>query len=467
MPRGASWGDDGNIIAALNSLNPLSSVPATSGTPRRVTKLASGEITHRWPQVLPGSQAVLFTASPVSIGLDDANINVTVLKTGVTKILQRGGYYGRYLPSGHLIYLQRGVLFGVGFDAERLELRGTPAPLVEDIAKDSGLGGGQFDFSTTGTLTYLPGQGAAQTWPIGWLDSSGKLETLLATPGAYYFPRFSPEGQRLAFVSSSKGQDIFVYDLERRATTRLTFDARANLPVWSPDGKHIVYRSAAGGFRLWWVRSDGAGEPVLLLENQDNLVPTSFSPDGRRLAYQEVNPETGYDLWTLPLDLTNPDRPKPGTPELFLRTPVDERSSQFSPDGRWIAYRSTEPTGDDIFVRPFPGPGGRWQVSAGGGLYAFWSKNGHELFYEAPDRRIMVVEYTARGDSFMPGPPRVWCDRQIFNPGVLHMDLAPDGKRFAVLVPPENARPEKGSVHVVFLQNFFDELRRRVPTGGK
>src|SRR5262249_22214028 len=160
-----------------------------------------------------------------------------------------------------------------------------------------------------------------------------------------------------------------------------------------------------------------------------------------------VNPETGFDLWTLPLDMTDPDRPKPGKPEPFLRTPADERVSSFSPDGRWIAYRSNESGTDEIYVRPFPGPGGKWQISVAGGLYAFWGKNGRELFYEAADQRVMKLEYTVKGDSFLPGTPRVWSESRIFNPGVSHMDLSPDGKRFAVLVPAENAGPAKGSVH--------------------
>jgi hypothetical protein len=184
-----------------------------------------------------------------------------------------------------------------------------------------------------------------------------------------------------------------------------------------------------------------------------------------RLACFEQNPDTGFDLWTLPLDLTDPDHPKPGKPEPFLSTPANEILPRFSPDGRWIAYRSDESgTNDEIYVRPFPnGSGGRWQISTGGGLYAFWSNNGRELFYETTDNRIMVVDYTVNSDSFVPGKPRPWSDRQLFYAGSPHLDLAPDGKRFAVLALPETPPGEKGSVHVTMLLNFFDELRRRIP----
>jgi serine/threonine-protein kinase len=442
-------------------------VPAGGGTPQRLTKLARGEITHRWPQVLPGSQTVLFTASPTSIGMDDADIEVIALKTGVTKILQRGGYFGRYVPGGYLLYVHQGVLFGVGFDTDRLEVRGTPTPLVQDVAGDTSLGGGQLDISETGTLVYLAGKEATSKWPIAWLDSSGRTEPLMDTPGAYYYPRISPDGRRLAFAVSGKGQDLFVYDLDRKVTARLTFDGRSALPVWSPDGKHIAYRSAAGGFGLWWVRSDGAGEPERLLQSQNNVVASSLSPDGRRLAYMEVDPETSFDIWTLPLDLSDPDHPKPGKPESFLRTPFSESGLNFSPDGRWIAYSSNESGTQEIYVRPFPGPGGKWQISARVRSYAFWTKDGHSLFYEATDRRIMVVDYTVNANSFIPGKPRVWSDRPIFSPGVAHLDLAPDGKHFVVLAPPENGAPGTGSVHVTFLENLFDELRRRIPPGGR
>jgi hypothetical protein len=233
--------------------------------------------------------------------------------------------------------------------------------------------------------------------------------------------------------------------------------------VWAPDGKHLIFQSASNGFTFSWIRSDGAGEPQRLLKQASVVSPWDFSATGQ-LAYLERNPETGLDIWTLPLDLSDPDHPKPGEPEPFLRTPRDESVPRFSPDGRWIVYRSNESGNVEIYVRPFPAAGGgKWQISVGGGLYALWSSNGRELFYETPDYRIMVVDYKVEGASFVPGKPRVWSDKQLFYPGTMNMDQAPDGKRFAVVVPVENAGPEKGSVHVVFLQNFFDELKRRIP----
>jgi Tol biopolymer transport system component/predicted Ser/Thr protein kinase len=466
---GATWGEDGNIIAALSQIAGLSRLSAAGGEPQPLTKLGTGEVTHRWPQILPGGDRVLFTSSPSLFTLDSARIEAVSLKTGERDILQRDAYFGRYLPSGHLVYVHQGVLFGVAFDPGRLELRGTPAPLLEDVASNASTGG-KFDFSRTGTLIYLPGKAAVQAWPVVWLDRSGKTQPLIATPGIYYHPRFSPDGKRLALaVRSDKGTDLFVYDWQRDTMMRLTFGAQGRGPVWTPDGKHIAFWSVfANGHALSWIRSDGAGKAEPLLESHNIVTPYSFSPDGQRLAYFVINAETGHDIWTLPLDLTDPDHPKPGKPEPFLRTPADEFVPAFSPNGRWIAYLSNESGRFEIYVRPFPGGGrGKWQISTGGGLYAIWSNNGRELFYESLDNRIMVLDYTVNGDSFVPGKPRLWSDKQIYYAGVTNLALAPDGKRFAVFPMPEAAPGEKGSVHVTFLLNFFDELKRRLPPGGR
>jgi Tol biopolymer transport system component len=244
----------------------------------------------------------------------------------------------------------------------------------------------------------------------------------------------------------------------------LTITGHAGVPVWAPDGKHLAFRFIGNPDDLLWIRSDGSGDPQELLRGPNLTFPSSFSPDGSRLAYVERSPKTGYDLWTLPLDLTDPDHPKPGKPEPFLRTPNDEFAPRFSPDGRWISYRSNETGSNQIYVRPFPNSsGGRWQISSGGALFALWSNNGRELFYETMNNRIMVVDYSVEGGVFVPGKPRLWSDKQLFYTGSLNLDLAPDGKRFAVLAQPETPPGEKGTVHVTMLFNFFDYLKRVIP----
>jgi Protein kinase domain/WD40-like Beta Propeller Repeat len=217
IPRGASWGDDGNIVAALSNGGGLSVIPADGGEPRPLTTISEGDPTHRWPQVLPGAKAVIFTANAPTINsYEDATIDVQSLETGERRTLWRGGYFGRYVPTrgtrGHLVYVRRGVVFAVPFDPDRLALEGTPSPLLEDVAADPGSAAGHFDVSRTGTLIYKSGTGL-MPWTIGLLDAEGKAEPLLPKPELYYSPRFSPDGQRLAVgIDSGKGADLYIYD---------------------------------------------------------------------------------------------------------------------------------------------------------------------------------------------------------------------------------------------------------------
>jgi serine/threonine-protein kinase len=229
--------------------------------------------------------------------------------------------------------------------------------------------------------------------------------------------------------------------------------------LWSPDGKHIAYNSSQTG--LFWIRSDGSGSPEQLTKSEHILFPGSFSPDGKRLAYTEVIPETGFDIWMLPLEGDDQDHPKAGKPEPLLRTPVNERDPAFSPDGRWLAYTSDESGAFEVYVRPSTGQGSKWRISAEGGEFPIWSQRQRELFYQTSDNRIMVVPYVVNADSFAVGKPRFWSDYQLARaPSGHSMDLSPDGKHFAVLMPPE---PGAHGTEITFLLNFFDELRRKAP----
>jgi serine/threonine-protein kinase len=463
---GADWGDDGNIIATLNVLGGLWRIPGAGGVARSITGLASGDLAYCWPQVLPGG-VILFTASASPLQFEDADIEVFTPKTNQTKILLHGGYYARYLPSGHLVFMHQGLLFGTRFDPKHLVLNGTPTALLDDVNANPLTGAGEFNFSRTGTFIYASGKRIAQAWQLDWLDSSGRLQPLMDKPGAYALPRFSPDGRKLAFVENG---NVSVHDLERDTTIRLTFTGNVSTqPVWAPDGRHIVFGSNSS---LFWIRSDGVGNPYRLFESRPDPRPWSFSPDGRWLAYFVVTPPpqdpsaslTGFDIWILPLDLTNPDEPRAEKPQAFLRTAANELLPAFSPDGRWIAYRSNESGTPEIYVRPFPAAdGGKWQISNGGGLYGLWSKNGRELFYETLDNRIMVVDYRVDGAAFVPGRPRLWSDKRVSGRETLHLDLAPDGKRFVVLAQTEIPGREDGSAHVTMLFNFFDDLKKRIP----
>ena len=470
---GGSWGEDHNIIAALTTTGGvLSQVPDVGGAPKALTELAPGEITHRWPQILPGNKAVLFTSNRSSVtGFDSASIEVVTLQDHRRKTLLRGGTYARYVPTsntskgaGHLIYINNGTLFAVPFDLATLAVSGTPAPLLEQVSYSSLNGNAQFDFSRAGTLMYRSGLEQGGMGTLEWLDAGGKLQPVLAKPGSYSSPHVSPDGKLLAFsVSNGGGSNIWVYDWQRDATAHLTFgEGNFTFPVWSPDGRYIVFHGDAG---IYWARADGAGKPQLLIQGQYGQFPWSFSPDGKRLAYAEQSQHNQLDLWTVPME-NGDGQLRAGKPQVFLQTPANELYPAFSPDGRWIAYRSTESGNSEIYVRAFPDNGGKWLISNSGGVVPVWSRNTAELFYRTPEQQIMVVPYATKEDSFLAGKPRLWSEKRLAQTAnSQNFDITPDGKRFAVLMPVTTQEDQRAQTHLIFLMNFFDEILRKVPPG--
>ncbi|MEK7404940.1 MAG: hypothetical protein AAB225_07515, partial [Acidobacteriota bacterium] len=290
---------------------------------------------------------------------------------------------------------------------------------------------------------------------------------LPAKPGNYLAPRLSPDGKRLAVIRYEAGdQVLWVYEWQRNIMNRLAVTPdRDDSPVWSPDGRHIALRS---GRVIHWIRADGSSKPKRLTDSKNWQSPFSFSPDGKRLAFVEFTDETRWDIWTLPLAGDDSDDPRPGKPELFLRTRFTEYAPAFSPDGRWLAYTSNESGSFEVYVQPFPHGGVKWQVSSAGGGAPVWSRTRPELLYLMPDNRIMAVTYSAKGDAFIPETRRVWSEKRLAPiPAWWNFDLAPDGNRVIALMPPPGAEEEKPQTRLTFLLNFFDELRRRVPAGGK
>jgi Tol biopolymer transport system component/DNA-binding winged helix-turn-helix (wHTH) protein len=453
---GGSWGEDGSIVAGLNFR--LSRISSTGGTPARLMELASGEIAHRWPQVLPGGKAVLFSAYTSMTGLDGATIEALSSRDGRRKTLVRGGTFGRYLPGGHLVYIDKGTLFAVPFDPDRLEVHGTPVPVLEDVAYSAAWGSAQIEFSKTGTLVYRGGKVAGGLVTVRWLDGSGNEQPLLPVPGNYLSPTLSPDGGRLALTSAG---DIWVYELRRGSMTRLTFGGGYGNPLWTPDGRYIVFRAARG---MFWTRADGTVQPQPLTQSTNQQISWSFSGDGKRLAFVELNSASRADIWTLPVE-TSSSGLRAGKPEVFLQTPFNERGPAFSPDGRWIAYQSNESGRYEVYVHAFPDGHGKRQISGDTGTNPAWSRNGRDLFFwtfGGPRNHLMAASYRVLGDSFVADKPRVWSEkRPVTFTSTRSYDPAPDGKRIVALMPAET--PEEPPGHLIFLLNFFDELRRRVP----
>jgi eukaryotic-like serine/threonine-protein kinase len=430
-------------------------VPSAGGEPVELTRLGKGERTHRHPQVVPEHQLLLFTAAGDSVNYDNAQIIAQSLKTGARTTLVRGGHSPVYLSTGHLLYQHEGTLYAARFDARRMALTSLPAPVLEGVS--SSAGGSLLSVSRDGTLVYFQGADISNgSGTIVWLDAAGKQQELHSVPGNYSHLRLSPDNRRLAFaLRTEEGSDIWVKDLERGATSRLTFTSGNNgHPIWTPDGKAIVYRN---GPDIYWIPSDGSGQAQQLTDTGGS--PRSFSPDGKYLAY--MMERSSLDVFTAPIEGA-PGHPRLGKPEPFVATPALEVEPRFSPDGRWIAYLSQESGRSELYVRPFPGPGGRWQISTGGGSYSAWSPKTQELLYESP-QGITAVPYTVSGGSFSAGKPRLWTPMHPSGPGgAYNWDIAADGKRLVVLKSAADIGRREPQTELTFLLNFGDELKRKI-----
>jgi Tol biopolymer transport system component len=458
---GASWGEDGQIIASLGGRT-LSRVSAAGGRPSVVLDLTRESASPVWPQVLPGAKAVLFTAVHFP-GPNQATIEVLFPATGQRRVLARDGTFGRYVPDSFLTYVNQGTLFAVPIDLDRLEARGTATPVLEGVSYSSTFGFAELDFSRTGVLLYRKNNGGLVT--AQWLDSTGRTEPLLAKPGSYLWPRLSPDGKRLAISSTESGETaVWIYERQPDRYTHLPAVAGRYVPVWTPDGRYLILGGQGG---LAWMAADGLGTAQPLIKGGNIQIPWSFTPDGTRLAYHELGQTTGFDLWTVPVRLSARGITA-GKPELFLQTSAFETYPAFSPDGRWIAYGSNESGSWELYVRAFPDNGKKVQVSTGGGRIARWSSGGRTLFYRNDDQRIMVVDYAIKDSGFTIRSRRQWSQRRLADTGVLaNFDLDPDGRRILALLPAVRSEEQQTENHVTLMLNFLSELRRRVSLPGK
>jgi len=471
--RGASWGPGGTIVFAPSVFSGLMRISSSGGQAEPLTTLdkAKDERTHRWPQWLPGGKAVLFTSqSGDTSTFDTGTIEVVRTDTGERKVVHRGGYYARYVPTGHVLYVLRGTLFALPFDVKRMEATGSEMPVLEGLETNSAEGSAQYGVSDNGLLAYLDDVAEISPFTIVSVDRQGRGEPLWKEPGIYGTPRLSPDGRRLA-VSAQRDENwnIWVYDLDRDVATRVTFGQRYDAdPVWSPDGRFLAYESEVDGkdgvFRK---RADGTGDAEALLPPGKLTFPAphSWSPDGRHLLVQSAGEGGRTDLWVLSTDGKGETQP-------FLKTQYQESGAHFSPDGRWVAYESDETGRLEVFVTSFPPGGGKWQISDGGGAQPLWSRDGRELFFRSADG-VVSVRAAAEGQTFRASKPEpvfrgafLGGLRGVTLPGFNFpdYDVSGDGRRFVMFAGSTEKRPATQAKVVL---GWFEELRRLTSAGGR
>jgi serine/threonine-protein kinase len=471
--RGGTWGTDGSIVFAAffpgTDRAGLLRVPSAGGTPAALTTLAGDEVVHGWPQALPGGKALLFSTHTSRMNWDDAKIAVQPFPSGERKIVQSGGSFAKYLASGHVVYLHDAKIFAVPFDLDRLEVTGPPFLVLDGVGSNPNGGSAQFAASETGAFLYLSRpMGAAPMGgaPIQWMDRAGRKTLLRASPTNWGNPNFSPDGTRLAVEINDGNQlAVWVYEWEHERASQLTLHPSQNQkPVWTPDGRRIVFWSNRDAQQnLYWQRANGTGDAQRLTHSEYPQSAASWHPSGKILAFQETRPQTSADLMYVRVEGDEVTGWRPGPATAFLNTAATEREPMFSPDGKWLAYQSNDLGRFEVYVRPFPGPGGTWRISTAGGITPTWSRTRREILYRSPENQLMVVAYTASGDSFRAEKPRLWAEGYIGpQTGQRSFDLHPDGERVAVA--PELGSVDRPQDRLVLILNFFDELRRMAAT---
>jgi serine/threonine protein kinase/Tol biopolymer transport system component len=462
-PRGGTWGSDNTIVFAPVISGPLYRVPASGGDTASATRLQAGQVSHRFPYLLPDGRHVLYFTQ--SRGVADA-MYVSALDGSLDKRLFDAASGAVYARPGILLFRRQQALVAQRFDPRQLSIVGDAFPVADVAGSGPNAGSIAASSSNSGTVVFRARTEQGGGRQLIWFDRSGRnLGVVGGTSlGPINVPDLSPAGDRVALHTTMNGNvDVWVIDVARGFRSRLTTDVQADQsPVWSPDGNQIIFSSARGGsFDLYRTSSLGDGSEELLLENPGTTTPTSWSSDGRSLLYSQLNPETGFDLYVLPLV---GDR----KPVVFANRPYDEENGQFSKDMRWIAYESNESGQFEVFVQSYPGPRGKWQISTDGGRSPRWREDGRELYYVTADGSLMGVPIRVSADgteieSSSPVPllrgqlrvtPRTTASRGNYA-------AASDGQRFLMTVPLAEA-PTPITVILNWAAAFDGDAARRL-----
>jgi len=428
---GGTWNREGVIVFSPAVGTPLYRVPASGGESFVVTRVDPPlQMQHSFPHFLPDGRQILFSSWGAEFGIYLGSLDSAASRRLVV------GEAAAYALPGYLLYTRQGILFAQRFNSSSGDLSGEPVQVADSLASISAMGLGLFSISETGILAYRKsgGPGLRQ---LAWFDRAGNEVGKLGMPDSnnLLYPEISPDGQRVAVGRAVHGnRDIWVTETARGVPIRFTFRAGfSGNPVWSPDGNWIAFSSANQGVaNLYRKASSGAGSDELLLESSLNDFPLDWSPDGRFLLFARMDPKTGIDLWVLPLEGERKAVP-------FICTSFESDNGQFSPDGQWVAYQSDESGRVEVYVQAFSGPGGKWMVSIGGGIAPRWRRDGKEIFFLAPDGRLMSVPIRSAGQNLKAGTPTPLFDTRIVFGGTTvrqkhQYAVAPNGRRFLINV---------------------------------
>jgi Tol biopolymer transport system component len=446
---GGTWNREGVILFATPGVGGILRVSSAGGSATPVTALDASrqQDYHVWPDFLPDGRHFLYLAHSTNPG--NSAIYAGSLDSKETKLLLNANSSVVYSPPGYLLFVRAGTLLAQSFDANRLELKGDAFPIAEGVHYSRTNGRAAVAVSENGVLAYRVVPTNAQI-NLVWVDRKGAEQPLPAPPHAFRNPRLSPDGQRVAITIDELGSQEWLLDISRGTLTRLTFDGSYNGgTAWTPDGKRITFGSDRAGPRnLFWQLADGSGGVERLTTSDHTEVASSWSPDGQTLAYEETGPGTGFDIWVFRL---GDHKAQP-----FLQTRFNEISPRFSPDGRWLAYASDESGRYEIYVQPYPGPGGKWQISTDGGTEPVWARNG-ELFYRNGDK-MMAVETTTRSNFSSDKPKVLFEGHYATYQSVPSYDVTPDGQRFLL-----TKTGEQGPGEISVVVNWTEELKKNAP----
>lgn len=449
-----AWSEDDTIVFGIVGPTPLFQVSAQGGIPEALTERKNSNVDHDFPDFLPGGDVMLFSVAPGGVNFDAGQIVAQRLSTGERRVVIEGGFYPRWLSSGHLLYARAGGLFVAPFDADVLEITGDPREIVSGVMQSGS--GGQYSTSREGALVYLPGgvTGGQSEKILVAVDREG-METVLPTASNEFIGvSVSPDGRRVALeVASVENFDVWISDVTRGTLSRLTtnpgFDEH---PLWTSDGSGLVFASdRSGNWGIYQQNVDGREGAELLVEIADALpflVPNSWTPDDEQLVFSYRMPGRSFDIGVLENDGSGDWSP-------LLDSPNLEKSASVSPDGEWVAYVSNETGASEVFLEPFPGLGLKTQISVDGGQHPIWSPDGQELYYRTLDTGALMSVQLTVDPTLTIGPPMQLGDSNyaLSRVGLRMYDLFPDGNRFLMF---REVEEETHFIQVVL--NAFNEL---------